>query len=282
MTANAMASDREACLDAGMNDHVGKPFDLDHLVSVLLKHTGFQPPALPIATQQGSSSAIETLATLLPTAAEPAQPISAMIDTQAALQRLSGMKPLYVRLMREFVTELDGTVTEYRRLIAASLLADATRQMHTLKGTAATLGATPLSDFARALEMHCKDPTKAVLKTHQVNELQAIVDATREAVVQVIAHFEDANTSKLPKQSQVSPVDPAETNTLLEQLAELEKLLTQSDLHALERFATFRPHWEAMEIAQFSAFEQALNDLDLPAALILCRDISVRVQTIVA
>jgi len=37
MTANAMASDREACLDAGMNEHVGKPFELDHLVNTLLR-----------------------------------------------------------------------------------------------------------------------------------------------------------------------------------------------------------------------------------------------------
>jgi len=35
MTANAMDSDREACLQAGMNDHVGKPFQMGHLVQVL-------------------------------------------------------------------------------------------------------------------------------------------------------------------------------------------------------------------------------------------------------
>ena len=40
MTANAMSTDREACLAAGMNDHVGKPFNLTNLVSVLLKLTG--------------------------------------------------------------------------------------------------------------------------------------------------------------------------------------------------------------------------------------------------
>jgi CheY-like chemotaxis protein len=40
MTANAMASDRAACLEAGMDDHVGKPFELDHLVDTLLRLTG--------------------------------------------------------------------------------------------------------------------------------------------------------------------------------------------------------------------------------------------------
>jgi len=32
-----MAADREKCLDAGMNDHIGKPIDPDQLFSVLLR-----------------------------------------------------------------------------------------------------------------------------------------------------------------------------------------------------------------------------------------------------
>jgi len=39
MTANAMDSDRESCLAAGMNDHIGKPFNMAHLIQVLLQVT---------------------------------------------------------------------------------------------------------------------------------------------------------------------------------------------------------------------------------------------------
>ncbi|MCT7656750.1 response regulator [Oceanimonas sp. NS1] len=36
MTANVTVSDQQACLEAGMNAHVGKPIDLDELVRVIL------------------------------------------------------------------------------------------------------------------------------------------------------------------------------------------------------------------------------------------------------
>jgi CheY-like chemotaxis protein len=42
MTANVMASDRAECLEAGMDAHVGKPFEVDELVRVLLAHTRAQ------------------------------------------------------------------------------------------------------------------------------------------------------------------------------------------------------------------------------------------------
>jgi CheY-like chemotaxis protein len=43
MTANALASDRVACLQAGMDEHIGKPFELDHLVATILRLCGQRP-----------------------------------------------------------------------------------------------------------------------------------------------------------------------------------------------------------------------------------------------
>ena len=39
MTANAFAEDVQAALNAGMDDHVAKPIDMDILISVITKYT---------------------------------------------------------------------------------------------------------------------------------------------------------------------------------------------------------------------------------------------------
>jgi CheY-like chemotaxis protein len=38
MTANVMASDCQDCFDAGMNDHIGKPFKISNLVTLLARY----------------------------------------------------------------------------------------------------------------------------------------------------------------------------------------------------------------------------------------------------
>ncbi len=79
MTANAMASDRAACLAAGMNDHVGKPFHLAQLTQLILKPT---PLATTPQSEPVAPAAVNTPArpvALVPMSALP--PVDA-VDSQ--------------------------------------------------------------------------------------------------------------------------------------------------------------------------------------------------------
>jgi CheY-like chemotaxis protein len=44
MTANAFDEDRQICLAAGMNDHIGKPVDTEKLYETLVKWLEIPPP----------------------------------------------------------------------------------------------------------------------------------------------------------------------------------------------------------------------------------------------
>jgi two-component system sensor histidine kinase/response regulator len=52
MTANAMTADRDRCLEAGMNDHIPKPIDLQDLFRVLSQWTRGRSVATNLETSR--------------------------------------------------------------------------------------------------------------------------------------------------------------------------------------------------------------------------------------
>ncbi len=163
MTANAMQGDRERCLDAGMDDHVAKPVRPEYLRSVLERWSRPavvvpSPMALPpvMALPPGGDFLPEVdLAETAFTGEEPAIDW-AMLDALSADVGDDGEG--FVRVVIDaFVEE---TPTEIELLRSAARDGDEVvyaRAAHTLKGSAATVGAPFMTQLCKASEMDAKN-----------------------------------------------------------------------------------------------------------------------------
>ncbi|MEI6559490.1 MAG: response regulator, partial [Rhodospirillaceae bacterium] len=89
MTANVLPADRQRCLAAGMNDHVAKPLDPGHLITVIAGWTGRRAPC-PVAPAARRAPC-------------PAAPAAPGLDLEIALRNVGGDIGLLRAVMQEFL-----------------------------------------------------------------------------------------------------------------------------------------------------------------------------------
>ncbi len=187
MTANAFDDNREACLAAGMNDFVAKPVDPRILYATLNQWLSAVPPAagsvgaggtaLPPFGQPRAQSADDILARL---AAE------AGVDVQRGLKVLSGKQDKLILLFRSMTTSHRNDMSALEACLQRGAHKDARRIAHTLKGVAATLGATVLSELAHALEMKLRENLDTT--PSDIDELTVAVSLQLERLAEVVGN----------------------------------------------------------------------------------------------
>ena len=159
MTANAMAADRIAALEAGMADHIGKPFDLDQLIEVILKHAWREgrPLASTAIAATPSAAAPASASSPNPAASLP----TAGLNSAAALKRLGGLESVYLIALRSFIAEAEKLAAQLQAARAERSLAAALPALHTLKGLAGTVGADRLATLTQQAERALKEDLNA-------------------------------------------------------------------------------------------------------------------------
>ncbi|TXH90834.1 MAG: response regulator [Rhodoferax sp.] len=247
MTANVMDMDREASRHAGMNAHVGKPFEMDRLVTVILQAVGG--------------------AIVIPDPQENAGPVTdthAMLDLEPALQRMGNNHALMRQAAASFSQDLVGMFQSLRSQDGAADTPLAT--LHTLKGLTATLGLARAAALTRALEASCR--TGAAIRPDQIDALESVVKSSLQAL---LAALEPPCAHEGHRQDEASPSPCAETQSQAHAvLVQLAEMLAQSDMSALLHFAQHRELLRVHYNTGMTELETALEALEFDTAGAVC------------
>jgi two-component system sensor histidine kinase/response regulator len=206
MTANAMAGDREKVIEAGMNDHIAKPLDVNQMYATLARWIA--PKNGPAA---GAGGVAAPSAAPAPLSADTLPDLPG-IDKGAGLSTTMGNTKLYTRLLIKFRDSQAGFAELFRSAQADADPTAATRCAHTLKGTAGNIGARGVQAAAGDLERACKDgaPQETV---------RALLDRTLAELSPVIAALERVSAGETAPAMAATALDMAKVRPLLDRLA---------------------------------------------------------------
>jgi len=224
MTANAMRRDLDACLAAGMNDHVVKPIDRSALVQTLRRWLPRRGPALSSSTT-GSVEEAATRSHAAPAAEEAASSLYSLegIDVEGTLRRLGLPFESLRKMLIRFADGQRKTLEDLRAAVRCNDTAGAAGFAHALAGSAGNLGMDSLREAAKALE-------KAARQV-QVNlkDLFSTVDRCATVAFQSIESLKE-KAPAVREAGERIPAPPADAPKLLDSLERLRRVLANFDL----------------------------------------------------
>ena len=150
LTADIQSKTRRECIQAGMDEVLHKPFSLKNLLPLLHRFLGADINTDTISEEVPVNS--ET-----PLAAKREPSPSQEIEVDEAIERLGGQQEYYIRLAERFVRYLEDSLVQLSSNLSGeqdeACLQGSANLLHSLAGSAATVGAEQFANQLRTLEL---------------------------------------------------------------------------------------------------------------------------------
>jgi CheY-like chemotaxis protein len=194
MTANAMVGDREKALAAGMNDHIAKPLNVIDMFATMARWiTPAKPQSQPVPAPSAASSTV-SIADI------------EGIDIEAGLATCAGNEALYRKLLLQFREAQSDFEKDFLEAQLSDDQDTPMRLAHTLKGVAASIGATDVAAAASTLETACKNHESPGALLTQLKALLHILGPVLHAIGQAQDNLRAANTAVATDAPQAGPL----------------------------------------------------------------------------
>ncbi|MBS2039573.1 response regulator [bacterium] len=258
MTANAMQADIQLCLEAGMNDHIGKPVDPAQLRSKLLlwlkpAEDGLKRPEVP--SPSDSAQALEV----------PLPEDIPGLKVELGLKYVQNDRALYLKLLRRFVDTMVETASKLPQAMQAGDGATSLRLVHTLKGLCGTMGAEDLQRHAAGFEQILRSGVR------DVREAQEPMAGLLEEMLRLHARLK--NWLPARPVALIPVAGPgAKVEDLIQALEEFRQLLTSGSYEAQHYLDDHGPTLQPCFGSAFPSLCAAVASFDYLAALELVED----------
>ena len=258
MTANVMDQDKQAAIEAGMDDHIGKPIDLEAMVNTIIRnvHNNTQGRHSFSSEQPPNAQNASSIAAVI---SDEELNAPERINAELAMERLGNNKLMYLKTVNLFLRDAPNMLAD----IPATWPVDpraGTIAAHTLKSIAGTVGAIRVEEICKTVEQVLRQHEQSEGYDNEVALLREEFALAIESLKNVVAEYEGEKEGASPDRD----------FDLLAHMKSLKTHLLDSNMEACEIFDDIKRNLDSAAITKYETLETLINSLDFDSAADEC------------
>lgn len=253
MTANAMITDVENTLAAGMNDHISKPVNIEEMFIIMAKWISplvkdIIPESVPMIVQPAKSFEQNHLK---------------HIDVKRGLKIFMGSEDIFYDVLMKFKSTQKGAVEDLKNAIAHSDNESIKRFLHTQKSLANTIAADKLHDILIDIEDLFKKKTLTIE--------ESVLTLLESQILKIIHEIDSISQPQLAENIHDNSINRESVTDILEVLSEQIKNYDAECIDSLDKLLSHTTNQEIIvqlkdlrkyiEVYDFDSAEELVNPL---------------------